>query len=217
MEFKHSDEAIVVNINRVFIAGWTGRDEAAVNHHIQELSELGISPPSTVPLYYRVSRAVLTQAGKIDVLGDATSGEVEPFLVQADGEIWIGLASDHTDRELEAHSIAASKQACLKPITSEVWRYSDIESHLDQLKLQCTIEENGVQTIYQDGSLSAIRPLAELINESGFTDGDALLCGTLSAIGGVRPAQYYTMSLIDPVLNRQMELCYSVEILPIVL
>jgi len=217
MEFKHSDKVILANINRVFVAGWTGRDEEAVNHHIQELAELGISPPSTVPLYYRVSRAVLTQAGKIDVLGHATSGEVEPFLLYADGEIWIGLASDHTDRDLEAHSIAASKQACLKPITSEVWRYSDVESHLDQLILQCTIEENGVQKVYQDGSLAAIRPLAELINESGFTDGDAMLCGTLAAISGVRPAQHYTMSLTDPVLNRQMELRYSVEILPIVI
>ena len=217
MEFKHSDKVILANINRVFVAGWTGRDEEAVNHHIQELAELGISPPSTVPLYYRVSRAVLTQVEKIDVLGHATSGEVEPFLLHADGEIWIGLASDHTDRDLEAHSIAASKQACLKPITSEVWRYSDVESHLDQLILQCMIEENGVQRVYQDGSLAAIRPLAELINESGFTDGDAMLCGTLAAISGVRPPQHYTMSLTDPVLNRQMELRYSVEILPIVI
>ena len=216
MEFKHADKLISVDIKRVFVAGWTGRDEAAVNHHIQELAELGISPPSRVPLYYRVSRAVLTQIGKIDVLGHATSGEVEPLLLHADGEIWIGLASDHTDRDLEAHSIAASKQACLKPITREVWRYSDVEAHVDQLILQCTIEENGVKKVYQDGSLAAIRPLAELINGSGFTDGDAMLCGTLAAIGGVRPAQYYTMSLIDPVLNRQMELCYGVEILPIV-
>ena len=215
MEFKLSDNLIEMPVNRVFVAGWTGRDEKAVNHHIQELAELGIAPPSAVPLYYRVSRAVLAQTAKIDVLGNATSGEVEPFLVQANGEIFIGLASDHTDRDLEAHSVAASKQACLKPVANEVWRYSDVKDHSDQLILSCTIEENGEQSAYQSGTLSHIRSLAELITASGLTDGDAMLCGTLAAIGGVRPAQDYTMSLTDPVLNRTIELRYSVETLPI--
>ena len=70
MEFKLSDKLIEMPVKRVFVAGWTGRDEKAVNHHIQELAELGIAPPSAVPLYYRVSRAVLAQTAKIDVLGN---------------------------------------------------------------------------------------------------------------------------------------------------
>jgi len=43
------------------IAGWTGRDPAAVQHHIDELAALGVPAPSTVPLFYRVAGQQLTQ------------------------------------------------------------------------------------------------------------------------------------------------------------
>lgn len=216
MKFTHSDGEIDIAIEHLFVAGWTGRNKAAVDHHIQELADLGISPPSQVPLYYRVSSGLLTQETTIQVLGEGTSGEVEPLLVRDDGKIWIGLASDHTDRDLEAHSVAASKQACAKPAASEVWDFESLEDHLDSLILRCLIRENGEWTTYQEGALSSIRPLAELMAASGFGDKSAMLCGTLGAIGGVRPALDYKMELEDPVLNKRIGMIYSVTRLPIV-
>ncbi|PCI02469.1 MAG: hypothetical protein COB78_13205 [Hyphomicrobiales bacterium] len=216
MKFKTLDADIDLTIDHLFVAGWTGRNKEAVDHHIEELRALGISPPSQVPLYYRVSGLLLTQATTIDVLGAGTSGEVEPLLIQKDGKIWIGLASDHTDRDLETHSVAASKQACPKPVASELWRLTEVEDHLDSLILRCWTDKGGKWGLYQEGELSNIRPLSELISNSGFGDNAAMLCGTLGAIGGVRPASRYRMELVDPVLDRKIQLNYSVTKLPIV-
>ena len=36
----------VVEIDQLVIAGWTGRDVAALNHHIEELKAIGVQPPS---------------------------------------------------------------------------------------------------------------------------------------------------------------------------
>ena len=216
MKFKISDAELDLTIEHVFVAGWTGRNKEAVDHHIEELRALGISPPSQVPLYYRVSGLLLTQNATIDVLGAGTSGEIEPLLVQQEGEIWIGLASDHTDRDLETHSVAASKQACPKPVANELWRFAEVEDHLDSLTLRCWIKEDGEWVVYQEGELSNIRPLSELTSNSGFGDNAAMLCGTFGAIGGVRPASRYRMELEDPVLGRKIQLNYSVTTLPIV-
>jgi hypothetical protein len=42
------------------IAGWAGRGQAAVDHHIKELAAIGVPRPSTVPIFYRVAAATLT-------------------------------------------------------------------------------------------------------------------------------------------------------------
>src|SRR5215210_4414268 len=59
-------------------AGWTGRDEKALRHHIEELAAIGVPRPSSVPVFYRTSVNGLTQAARVEVLGPDTSGEVEP-------------------------------------------------------------------------------------------------------------------------------------------
>ena len=203
-------------INQLIIAGWTGRDAVAVQHHIDELATLGVTPPSQVPLFYRVSSSLLVSASEIEVLGAGTSGEVEPLLVKLDGNLYLGLGSDHTDRDLETISVAASKQACPKPVASEFWQFEEVEPHLDQLILQCEIMEDGKWISYQEGVLSAIKPLRELAEAAELQNGHAMLCGTLSAIGGVRPAIEYRMRLFDPVLDRSLDLAYQVRSLPIV-
>jgi len=216
MKFLHSGDEIDVTIDQLVVAGWTGRNQEAVDHHIEELRLLGIAPPSQVPLYYRGSKSLLVQDTVIDVLGEGTSGEVEPLLIQTNNILYIGLASDHTDRDLEAHSVAASKQICLKPAARDVWLYETIEDHVDDLVLTCSIEENGEWVLYQEGTLASIRPLAELMAGSGFDDHYAMLCGTLPAIGSVRPAMKYRMQLQDPVLKRAISLDYAVRTLEIV-
>ena len=203
-------------INSVVVAGWTGHNIQAVQHHIDELAALGISPPSQVPLYYRVSNALLTQSDTIDVLGDGTSGEVEPLLIESNGRRYFGLASDHTDRDLERHSVAASKQACAKPVASVLWDFDEIRDHLDEITLNCWIEEGGRDVLYQHGTLAGIRPLAELCDGAGMADGTAMLCGTLAAIGGVRPARKYRMEVSDPKTAKTIALSYDVRTLPII-
>lgn len=214
--FNLADTRLVAAVSSVVVAGWTARDVQAVQHHIDELAELGIAPPSQVPLYYRVAHTLLTQDDRIDVLGTGSSGEVEPLLIRSEGKTYLGLASDHTDRDLEAYSVAASKQACAKPIAKDLWDLDEVKDHLDDITLKCWIEENGREVLYQEGTLSGIRPLAELCEGAGFGDAMAMLCGTFPAIGGVRAASAYRMEMSDPTNGKAIALSYGVSTLPIV-
>lgn len=216
MIFVNSEEFLDCTFDHVVVAGWTGRDSHAVNHHIQELAQLGISPPSAVPLYYRVSESLLTQSSQIQVLGSGSSGEAEPLILHQRDRWYLGLASDHTDRELEAHSVAASKQACVKPVADQVWELNTVIDHLDDILLRCTIKEDGKEVLYQNGTLASIKPLQTLINDANLSQHSAMLCGTLTAIGSVRPATEYFMELEDPVLSRCITLRYTVKELPII-
>src|SRR5919199_125752 len=89
-------EQRAIAVRDLVIAGWTGRDEAAIRHHIKELAAIGVPRPSSTPVFYRVSAANLTQDSRLVVLGGDTSGEVEPVIVAAEDGLWLGLGSDHT-------------------------------------------------------------------------------------------------------------------------
>ncbi|MGR0280025.1 DUF2848 domain-containing protein [Marinomonas dokdonensis] len=203
-------------INHLVVAGWTARDQHAVQEHIDELAELGVAPPSTVPLYYRASNLLLTQQPMVEVVGGDSSGEVEPLIIKAEDGFWLGLGSDHTDRELEAHSVAFSKQVCPKPVATELWPLAEVEDHLDQIEMQSWVDEGEGWTLYQSGKLAAIRPLSELIEKAKLENGSAMLCGTFAAIGGVRNTPKFRMALHDPVLNRSIQADYQTRELPAV-
>lgn len=220
--FQTSQGPLAVYIDRLIVAGWTGRDAKMVQHHIDELAVLGVPAPSAVPLYYQAGAALLTPASTIATLGAATSGEAEPMLVaDAAGTLWLGLGSDHTDRELEAISVAKSKQICPKPIADTLWRFDEVQGHLDQISLQSHIveTESGGFVPYQDGTLASIKPLIDLI--AGLPDGQlhpgsAMLCGTLPVLGGIRPARQFRMALHDTVLERRLESEYATTSLPVI-
>lgn len=216
LTFTTDDGPLTVTPTALATAGFTGRDEAAVRHHIEELAVLGIAPPSTVPLFYLLSSSLLCQSDELTVLGTQSSGEVEPFLLLSGGTLWLGLGSDHTDRAFEVTSIAHSKQVCGKPVAKKLWRFDDVAGHLDELKLSSWIEEDGARVSYQEGTLAAIRPLGELLERNPLGEGEAMLCGTLSAIGGVRPASHFSMALSDPRSGRTIETGYAVNTLPVV-
>ena len=122
IEGDRGAQNISVEINNFIIAGWAGRNLAAIEHHIEELAALGVKRPSAIPLYYRVAANQLTQAPRIQVVGPDSSGEVEVLAFMFQGERYIGLSSDHTDRKMEADSVALSKQLCAKPVGNTAWR-----------------------------------------------------------------------------------------------
>ena len=232
VRFEHEGHAVVDGVDSLVVAGWTGRDAAAVEHHVRELEALGVAPPSTIPLFYRASALLLGPHRAIEVVGEETSGEVEPLLVQANGRRWLGVASDHTDRALEAHSVALSKQICAKPCAADLWPLDDVAERLDALELRAWITDadtfardpdgDAGWTLYQEGTLAAIRPLGELVDASPLgtsgdrTEGAAMLCGTLPAIGGVRPAAAFRFELHDPATDRTLRHAYAVRTLPLV-
>ncbi|TKW65929.1 MAG: DUF2848 domain-containing protein [Paracoccus denitrificans] len=219
MRFTVNGAALDLDIAHLVIAGWTGRDAAAIQHHIEELAALGVPAPSATPLYYRVAASLLTTAGEIQAVGLSSSGEVEPMIVQSGAKRWLGLGSDHTDRALEAHSVAMSKQVCAKPCAPELWPWDDVADRLEDIQLESWIEEDGEWVPYQQGTLAAIRPLADLLQGSGLdqlsADGPAaMMCGTFGAKGGVRPAARFRMTMTDPASGRQISHEYGTKTLP---
>ena len=206
------------NIDQLVVAGWTGRDRAVIEHHIEELSALGVPRPSQVPLFYRTSTALLTHAPRIDCVGDQSSGEVEPFLFVSGGNTYVSIASDHTDRALETTSVAMSKQACPKPLARSAWLYEEVANHWDRLILRSYIGQE--RTLYQEGALAKISPPEQLISRYAgqpcLPEGTAMLCGTLGAIGGIRPAALFWAELEDPVLGRTLHFQYETHMLPCV-
>lgn len=217
---KAGQDRISVEIDNLIIAGWAGRDAAAIEHHIEELAALGIPRPSTTPVYYRVSAATLTQDTRFVVLGPDSSGEVEPFIVSLADGLWVGIGSDHTDRKAEAVGIALSKQLCGKPVGTDLWRYEEVEPHWDQLVLRSYATIGGERVLYQNSPVSSLRTPRDLIRKHTGADtlspGTAMYCGTPGAIGGIRPGSRFEMELEDPVLGRTLRHAYDIEELPVV-
>ena len=212
--------AMTVPVSELVVAGWTARDIAAVEHHIEELAAIGVPRPSRVPLFYRVARNQLQQGGALQVMGPETSGEAEFVMVAHGGELWVTTGSDHTDRKAEAQSVALSKQLCGKVVAGRAWRYAEVAPHWDRLVLRAYIREKGKRVKYQEGPVTAMRSPEDLI--AGWTgggalpDGTVMFCGTLAALGGIRPADRFAFELEDPVLGRKISHAYDVIALPVV-
>ena len=101
LQAKSNTPPSEVAIEQAVVAGWTGRDPAAVEKHIKELEALGVKRPATTPIFYRVSAARVTTDDLIEAIGEGSGGEVEFVLLQHAGKLWVGTGSDHTDREVE--------------------------------------------------------------------------------------------------------------------
>lgn len=193
------------------IAGWTGRDEAALRKHIRELEEIGVKPPKSTPIFYRVAASLLTFSSEIQVSGPDTSGEVEfVLLCRADG-LWVTVGSDHTDRKAETIGVSLSKQLCAKPIAKPAWRYDEVKPHWEKLVLRAWTDGE----LYQEGSVATMRSPEDLLARYPLEAGWAMFCGTLAAKGGIRPGKVFRMELDDPVLKRKLAHEYRVTVLPV--
>lgn len=193
---------VVVAPRRLVVAGYTGRDEAVVRAHIDELAAAGIAPPPTVPTFYELDPALLTTAPDAPVAGSYTSGEVEPVLIRAGGRWYLGVGSDHTDRDLERLDIAKAKAACPKPVGGEVVALPGGPGTLDWDGVQVTSEVDGRP--YQSGELRALRRPGDLwrrtVEVTGDSGGDlALFGGTLPLLDGHFVAgRTWSLRLVTP-------------------
>ena len=206
-------------IARAVIAGWTGRDPVARDKHIAELAELGVKPPATTPVYYRVAASRLTVDTHIEASGGASSGEVEFMLLSAGGATYVGVGSDHTDRQVETYDVTVSKQMCEKPVAPTLWPFDEVRDHWDRLVLRAWATIDGERRLYQEGPVDTMLAPAALIAghavDGVLPEGTALFGGTLAAIGGIRPASRFDFELEDPVLGRAIRHGYEVAVLPL--
>jgi len=200
------------DLTRLVVAGYTGSDEASVRHHIEELAAIGVPAPATVPAYYPLNVGLLTMADQITVKGGYTSGEVEPVLVKRAGAFWLTLGSDHTDRDLEREDIRISKAMCPKPIAAAAIFLGEDPTVVDWPEIRIRSWVDGEP--YQDGTLAALRPLAE--TAAGYPEADhpelVVFGGTVPLLTGTfRAGTTWRMSLEAPGLD-PLELEYAVDV-----
>jgi len=198
-------------ITELIVAGWTGRDEQALRKHIQELEELGVKPPKTTPIFYRVSANLFCHSKEIQVCGPDTSGEVEFVLIRTHDDLRVAVGSDHTDRKAETIGVALSKQLCAKPVSAESWRYDEVRPHWERLVLRAWADGE----LYQEGPVTAMRSPEDLMGRYPLKPGYAMFCGTLAAKDGIRPAARFRMELDDPVLKRKLSHEYAIRCLDV--
>lgn len=220
VESKAGTESIDVTVEFGLLAGYTGRDQEAVRAHIAELAEHGVRAPERVPTVYPVPARRLTHANVVQVCGDRTSGEAEFMLVRDGGRLLVGVGSDHTDRQIEEHSVLQAKQTCDKPIGEKLWPHDEVAEHWDEIRLSGEVHVDGAWHSYQDGTLAAMltadQVLGHVAGRAGRTDGAVVFSGTLPIIGGeFRYGTRFRARLDDPVLGRELVHEYAVHRLPV--
>jgi hypothetical protein len=204
-------------LDAVVVAGYTGRDQAAVDHHIAELAAAGVPPPAAVPAYWQFPPWIASQAGDVVVAGARTSGEVELCLVVDGDDVWVTVGSDHTDRAVEAVDIGLSKHVCPKVVGRRAWPLGAVADRLDALELRSWVPSPsddggaGHEVPYQDGTVGELVDPRSLLDGLPFTRPRrfALLTGTVATIGGLRPAPRFRAELRDPATGDALDLAYA--------
>ena len=217
IEEKAGKRETTCDLKGAVLCGYTGRDQAAVHKHIEELAREGVKPPPSVPTFYPKPPWGLTQEGVIQVEGRQTSGEIEFFMLVEKKEIFVGLASDHTDRELERHDIRKSKQICPAILSKTLWNYAEVKESWDLVQIRSWAYKDGQKSIYQESTLGSILPPEELIRlvrqevRDGL-EGIAIFSGTPPLVAGEMIfADRFEGELVDPRLNRKIVISYAID------
>jgi hypothetical protein len=152
------------------------------------LAVIGEPPPSTTPLFYRLSASLLTTEAAIEVVGAETSGEVAAVMVPLSDGLWVGLGSDHTDRKSESLSTALSKPLCPKPIAATLWRFDDGADRWDRLIWRSWVVIEGGRSLCQGSSVTESRDPRDLMSRVSDSEmlapGTVVICGTMPVLGG---------------------------------
>ncbi len=201
--------------------GYAGRDQAGVAAHIEELKAIGVPAPERVPSMYWIDPTRVSTSSRLYAIGGGCSGEVEFFAAKdTDNNVYVTVASDHTDRQLEAVSVSKAKQGCSKIVAPVFWRLSEIRLHWDEIILRSWVRDtpNGEERLYQDGTLSQILPpekLWELAVEDALEEGSiSYFSGTLPLMSEFCYMRSFRMDLLDKKLGRRIGHSYTSVILP---
>jgi hypothetical protein len=205
-------------VHTLLNAGYAGRSQDDVAAHVAELAELGVPAPATTPALYPVAPYLAMQTAEVPAQHGRTSGEAEWALVVA-GEkpedVLLTAACDHTDRELEVHGVAWSKNAGPDVLGERAWRLADVRDRLDELTLRAWVGGTEIQ----NGTLGELLTpdyWLDLLRERKLDrPGTVLLSGTIPMHPGVDQfADAWRVELADKAAGELIELAYQVRRLP---
>lgn len=211
-----------VTVRRLFNAGYAGRAQEEVAAHVAELAELGVPAPETTPALYPVSPYLAAQVDEVPAQHGRTSGEAEWALVVGDdpADPLLTVACDHTDRALEVHGVAWSKNAGPDVLGRRAWRLSEVADRLDAITLRAWVRHGDAEwELVQDATLDALLPPSywvDVLAQRGWLlPGTVVLSGTVAMVAGVDQfADDWRVELHDPATGDSLELGYAVDRLP---
>lgn len=209
--------SLTYETKRLLNLGYTGRDTDAVQAHIDELADEGIGSPDTIPIPYPKPSHLLLVDGRFEVLSKRTSGEAEFVLLHSEKATYVGVGSDHTDRDVESESISLAKTVCPNVMGETVWEFEAVKDHWDDLELRSWVTDDGERRLYQEATLDAILPPDDLIDVTAerMTDsieGTAVFGGSVATkTDGFVCGDQFEAELHDPIRDRTISCEYSVE------
>lgn len=214
-------EEIHFEIRQMVNAGYTGRNQEAVEKHIEELKREGVPTPESIPTAYEVISKLIYFDNEIEVIGHKTSGEAEFVLLCARKDVYVGVGSDHTDRELESVSIIKSKQICPNIISKYVWNLKDVRKDWDGMILRSWVRnDQGEKILYQEAFLSSIMTPEDLMEfvkiktEDKNLKGVVIYSGTIPILAErVHFSHYFEVELYDPKTGRRLRCAYKINVL----
>lgn len=203
-----------IDINRVIVVGYGGRNIEKIQEHIDELKELGIAPPPHVPMIYPQKIEQLNFSNECNG-SKFSSGETE-YVLFHDGKEWlVTLGDDHTDREVEKEDILKSKSICDKPLATDFWRLADLIEDWDNIILRSYVTSNGEKYLYQEDTLDALLEvdvLLEKLDKFGEKDLEhtVIFSGTVPTKNGFIFGDKFEYEIEHPKLNRKIKHHYSI-------
>lgn len=215
LNFDCGGTPLTLNVRRLFLAGFAGRDAAATEKHIADMMLTGVPRPSAVPAVYPVIPILLTQADTIEVYGFDTVPEVEFVIFGHAGSRFVTVGNDQCDLEVEGRlSAEKSKNLCQKSVAKQAWPLEQVLAHWDRLTLHLSV--NGIWRV--EASVAALLTPATLLNtifgrsDAGM-DGLMAFSGTPGAVSGLPRTSYSVrFELRDPVLDRSIS--HAVTVTP---
>lgn len=214
-------QPLTLTFDTLICGGFSGRNQEAINRHVEELRAHGLEAPRQTPMFFKITTSQALTESTVEVLTGHTSGEVEFVLLCVAGEPqWVTVGSDHTDRDLERYSIAGSKQMYPKIVAPTVWPLAEVLDHWDTLILRSWVDIAGERRPYQEDTLQAMLPPAELLAAAAREYGPPALqravvfSGTLATLGGeLLFGDGFAIELLDPVLGRRIQHNYTIQLL----
>lgn len=224
MEFtvdcRGNPRQVELDIERGYNLGFTIRDAAKMQAHLDEVAKEGVPPPATdnPPIIFPISPWAWLTSPECTVQTSHTSGEVEIFLADTEEGLLIGVASDQTDRKLEAIDIPCSKQVAPNIVAPNLWRWEDLADHWDECTLDSWVTKNGTRSHYQHASTSEFWTPPEMVAslQGRIPAGRPRLfvSGTVVSLGAeLIYGDQWEISLTDPVMKREIRHSYQVIVL----
>lgn len=218
---EHRDgttEPLAYGVDRIANCGLAVRDDVA-QAHLDEMEKEGIQMTRDPPVVFQLPDHAVTTASHVQVNDPKTSGEAEYALFPTEDEVYVGVASDHTDRALETREedIEKSKTVCPNVVSETVWPLSEIRIHWGELQLQGWTGADGESQRYQESPIDVFYPPEKMLDTvAERTDapaaGTAVFSGTVDAVGNIEFGDFFAARLHDPLLDRSLFLEYEVEV-----